>query len=33
MYFEKIRGQRFAKKYLINSIKSNMISHAYMIKL
>ena len=30
MYFEKIRGQRFAKKYLSNSIKSNMISHAYM---
>ena len=32
MYFEKIRGQRFAKKYLINSIKSNMISHAYMFE-
>ena len=32
MYFEKIRGQRFAKKYLANSIKSNMISHAYMFE-
>ena len=32
MYFDKIRGQRFAKKYLINSIKSNMISHAYMFE-
>lgn len=32
MYFEKIRGQRFAKKYLSNSIKSNMVSHAYMFE-
>ena len=32
MYFEKIRGQRFAKKCLSNSIKSNMISHAYMFE-
>ena len=32
MYFEKLRGQRFAKKYLSNSIKSNMISHAYMFE-
>ena len=32
MYLEKIRGQRFAKKYLSNSIKSNMISHAYMFE-
>ena len=32
MYFEKIRGQRFAKKYLSNSIKSNMISNAYMFE-
>ena len=32
MYFEKISGQRFAKKYLSNSIKSNMISHAYMFE-
>ena len=32
MYYEKIRGQRFAKKYLSNSIKSNMISHAYMFE-
>ena len=32
MYFEKIIGQRFAKKYLSNSIKSNMISHAYMFE-
>ena len=32
MYFEKIRGPRFAKKYLSNSIKSNMISHAYMFE-
>ena len=32
MYFGKIRGQRFAKKYLSNSIKSNMISHAYMFE-
>ena len=32
MYFEKIRGQRLAKKYLSNSIKSNMISHAYMFE-
>ncbi|MBU5336349.1 ATP-binding protein [Intestinibacter bartlettii] len=32
MYFEKIRGQQFAKKYLSNSIKSNMVSHAYMFE-
>lgn len=32
MYFEKIKGQNFAKKYLSNSIKSNMISHAYMFE-
>ena len=32
MYFEKIRGQRFAKKYLSNSIKSDMVSHAYMFE-
>ena len=32
MYFEKIKGQNFAKKYLSNSIKSNMISHAYLFE-
>ena len=32
MYFENIKGQKFAKKYLSNSIKSNMISHAYMFE-
>lgn len=32
MYFEKIKGQNFAKKYLTNSIKSNMVSHAYMFE-
>ena len=32
MYFEKIKGQNFAKKYLTNSIKSNMVSHANMFE-
>ena len=32
MYFKKIKGQNFAKKYLTNSIKSNMVSHAYMFE-
>ena len=32
MYFEEIKGQNFAKKYLTNSIKSNMVSHAYMFE-
>ena len=32
MYFENIKGQQFAKKYLSNSLKSNMISHAYMFE-
>ena len=32
MYFEQIKGQNFAKKYLTNSIKSNMVSHAYMFE-
>ena len=32
MYFDKIIGQDFAKKYLTNSIKKNKISHAYMFE-
>ena len=32
MYFENIKGQQFAKKYLSNSIKNNMINHAYMFE-
>lgn len=32
MYFENIKGQQFAKKYLTNSIKNNMVSHAYMFE-
>ncbi|MGM9531339.1 ATP-binding protein [Intestinibacter sp.] len=32
MYFKNIKGQQFAKKYLSNSLKSNMISHAYMFE-
>lgn len=32
MYFENIKGQQFAKKYLSNCLKSNMISHAYMFE-
>ena len=30
MYFDKIIGQSFAKKYITNSIRNNRISHAYM---
>lgn len=32
MYFENIIGQKFAKRYMINSIKKNKISHAYMFE-
>ncbi len=32
MYFENIKGQEFAKKYMINSIKNNKINHAYMFE-
>lgn len=30
MYFEKIIGQSFAKKYIANSINKNKINHAYL---
>ena len=32
MYFENIKGQEFAKKYMINSIKKGKINHAYMFE-
>lgn len=32
MYFEDIKGQQFAKKYLTNNLKSKMLSHAYMFE-
>ena len=32
MYFENIKGQEFAKKYIINSIKKGSINHAYMFE-
>ena len=32
MYFENIRGQEFAKKYMINSINKGKINHAYMFE-
>lgn len=32
MYFENIKGQEFAKKYMINSIKNGKINHAYMFE-
>ena len=32
MYFDKIIGQSFAKKYLSNSIKKNKINHAYLFE-
>lgn len=32
MYFENIKGQEFAKKYMINSIKNSKINHAYMFE-
>lgn len=32
MYFENIKGQEFAKKYMINSIKRDKINHAYMFE-
>lgn len=32
MYFDNIRGQEFAKKYMINSIKNDKINHAYMFE-
>lgn len=30
MYFENIKGQEFAKKYIMNSIKKEKVNHAYM---
>lgn len=30
MYFENIKGQDFAKKYMINSIKNGKVNHAYI---
>ena len=32
MYFENIKGQGFAKKYMTNSIKKGKINHAYMFE-
>lgn len=32
MYFEKIIGQSFAKKYIANSINKNKINHAYLFE-
>ena len=32
MYFENIKGQEFAKKYMINSIKKGKVNHAYMFE-
>ena len=32
MYFEKIKGQEFAKKYMENSIKKGKVNHAYMFE-
>lgn len=32
MYFENIKGQEFAKKYIINSINKGKINHAYMFE-
>ncbi|MFR3071663.1 MAG: ATP-binding protein [Paeniclostridium sp.] len=32
MYFDKIIGQSFAKKYLSNSIKKDKINHAYLFE-
>ena len=32
MYFEKIVGQSFAKKYIVNSINKNKINHAYLFE-
>lgn len=32
MYFENIKGQEFAKKYMINSINKGKINHAYMFE-
>lgn len=32
MYFENIKGQEFAKKYMTNSIKKGKINHAYMFE-
>lgn len=32
MYFDKIIGQSFAKKYLSNSINKNKINHAYLFE-
>ena len=32
MYFENIKGQEFAKKYMTNSIKRDKINHAYMFE-
>ena len=32
MYFENIKGQEFAKKYMINSINKGKVNHAYMFE-
>ena len=32
MYFDNIKGQEFAKKYMTNSIKRDKINHAYMFE-
>jgi DNA polymerase III, gamma/tau subunits len=32
MYFENIKGQEFAKKYMRNSINKGKINHAYMFE-
>ena len=32
MYFENIKGQEFANKYMINSINKGKINHAYMFE-
>lgn len=32
MYFENIKGQEFAKKYMTNSIKKGKVNHAYMFE-
>lgn len=32
MYFEKIKGQEFAKKYITNAITKNMLNNAYIFE-
>lgn len=32
MYFDNIKGQEFAKKYMVNSLKKGNINHAYMFE-